>query len=491
MPPRIRIIGLGPGDPALLTRQAWVALSQSDEVHFRTGQHPIARALPAAVQVHTFDHEYAEQPDFTSTYRAIVDRLLDLGRRPDGVTYAVPGDPGVGESTTVELRRAAAREGIPVEIVPGVSFVEPCLALVGWDALDGLSLADALDLAAGHHPPFSPDRPALIGQLYSAMVAADVKLTLMNQYPDEHTVTLIHAAGTSEARTESCPLHAIDRSPSIGWMTSLFVPALSQPSSLESFQETVAHLRAPDGCPWDREQTPLSLRPHLLEETYEALQALDAEDADSLREELGDLLLQIVLQAQIATEGGEFTMADVIAGIDAKLVRRHPHVFGDLQVAGVDQVLHNWEVLKAEERQENGEQHGLLGGVPIGLPALAQALEIQDRVARVGFDWPDVDGVLAKIAEELGEVQEAADDVARAGEVGDLLFAVVNYARWLGVDPEAALRQTNRRFRSRFGLIEASARASGSSLPELTPGELDALWEAAKRAEGGTGEREA
>ncbi len=485
MPPRIRIIGLGPGDPALLTRRAWDALSQSDEVHFRTGMHPIARALPAAVQVNTFDDLYETHADFASTYRAIVEHVMDLGRRPDGVTYAVPGDPGVGESTTAELRRAAAGEGIPIEIVPGISFVEPCLALVGWDALDGLSLADALDLAASHHPPFSPDRPALIGQLYSAMVAADVKLTLMNQYPDDHPVTLIHAAGTPEAITETCPLHEIDRSPSIGNTTSLFVPPLPRPSALETFQETVAHLRAPDGCPWDREQTPLSLRPHLLEEAYEALQALDAEDADSLREELGDLLLQIVLQAQIATEGGEFTMADVIAGIDAKIVRRHLHVFGDLRLAGVDQVLHNWEVLKAEERHENREGHGVLGGVPVGLPALAQALEVQDRVARVGFDWPDLDGVLAKIAEELEEVQEAPDDEAREAEVGDLLFAVVNYARWLRVDPEAALRQTNRRFRARFAAIESRAGAAGQRLSELSLRELDDLWESAKREEGG------
>lgn len=485
MPPRIRIIGLGPGDPALLTRRAWDALSQSGEVYFRTGVHPVARALPAAVQVHTFDNEYTDQPDFPSTYRAIVEHVMNLGRRPQGVTYAVPGDPGVGESTTAELRRAASREGLSFEIVPGISFVEPCLALVAWDPLDGLSVADALELAASHHPSFSPDTPALIGQLYSTMVAADVKLTLMNQYPDSHPVTLIHAAGTPEASIETCPLHDIDRSSSIGNTTSLYVPALPRPSALETFQETVAHLRAPDGCPWDREQTPRSLRPHLLEEAFEALQALDAEDSVSLREELGDLLLQIVLQAQIATEAGEFTMADVIAGIDAKIVRRHPHVFGDLRVAGVDQVLHNWEVLKAEERHENGEGHGLLGGVPIGLPALAQALEIQDRVGRVGFDWPDLGGVRAKIAEELVEVEEAPDDGAREAEVGDLLFAVVNYARWLRVDPEAALRETNQRFRARFAAIESKADAAGRRVSEMSLPELDDLWESAKREEGG------
>jgi tetrapyrrole methylase family protein/MazG family protein len=211
---------------------------------------------------------------------------------------------------------------------------------------------------------------------------------------------------------------------------------------------------------------------------------LDREDMQALREELGDLLLQIVLQAQIATEGGEFTMADVIAGINAKILRRHPHVFGDVKVGGVDQVLTNWEALKAAERAENGETTGLLGGVPVGLPALAQAAEIQSRVSRVGFDWPDLAGVRAKVTEEMGEVESAGSQDEIAAEVGDLLFAVVNYARWLKVDPEASLREANGRFRHRFGDLEAAAQAEGRGLQQMGPGELDRLWEAAKGDQG-------
>jgi tetrapyrrole methylase family protein / MazG family protein len=479
MPPGITIVGLGPGDPQLLTRAAWEALSQAEEVWLRTRHHPAVAALPAD-RLHSFDDLYETAPDFERVYDAIVERLTVLGRRPHGVVYAVPGDATVGEASA---HRLLATSRVPVRVIHGLSCIEPSLAAVGADALDGLSIVDALELAAAHHPPFPPDRPALIAQLYSALVAADVKLTLMAVYPDEHPVRLIHAAGAGDAQVEALPLYAIDRSPSIGPMTSLFVPELPEPSGFESFQETVAHLRAPDGCPWDREQTPQSLRPHLLEEAYEALHALDEEDSAALREELGDLLLQIVLQAQIASEEGDFDMGDVIRGINAKIVRRHPHVFGEVAVTGVEHVLQNWEVLKAAERAENGEGGGLLGGVPVGLPALAQAAEIQSRVARVGFDWPDVEGVTAKIAEELTEVQNARRPPAVADEMGDVLFAVVNYARWLGVDPEAALRQANARFRRRFAAVEAAAASAGRPMAKMTPDELDALWEAAKGGE--------
>lgn len=478
MPPGITIVGLGPGDAASLTRAAWDALTSVSEVWLRTQRHPAVAGLPPHLRLHSFDNLYDRLDDYAEIYQTIVEQVLALGQRPEGVVYAVPGDPMVGEATVASLRQ---RSPLPVQVIHGVSFIEPCLRAVGHDALDGLFVADALDLAARHHPPFPPDCAALIGQLHSSLVAADVKLTLMNQYPEEHSVSLIHAAGTDQVRLRRMALYEIDRSTEIGPLTTLFVPPLPCPSGFETFQDTVAHLRAPNGCPWDRQQTPQSLRTHLMEEAYEALQALDRDDMQALREELGDLLLQIVLQAQIATETGEFRMADVIAGIQDKIVRRHPHVFGRTSVEGVDQVLVNWERLKATEREAEGQAEvGLLGGVPLGLPALAQAAEIQSRVARVGFDWPELEGVVAKVREELEEVGAAVGQEERAAELGDLLFAVVNYARWLGVDPEAALRQANARFRQRFAELEAAARAQGRSLPEMQAEELNQLWEWAK-----------
>jgi tetrapyrrole methylase family protein/MazG family protein len=475
---------LGTGDPGTITKRAWQVLNDAKEIHLRTRQHPAVDHLPQNLEIHSFDSLYEKLQDFEAIYQAIVERLIDLARRQQGVIYGVPGDPWVGEATVQQLSRQAAELGLPFEVIHGVSFVQPCLALIGKDALDGLVIEDALKLASKHHPTFSPDAPVLIGQLHSQMVASEVKLVLMNQYPGEHEVCLLHAAGTPEAEMEALPLFELDRSRRIGDLTALYVPPLAMPSSFESFQETVAHLRAPEGCPWDKEQTHRSLRPHLLEEAFETLQALDEEDADELREELGDLLLQIVLHAQIATEAGTFTMAEAIASINDKIIRRHPHVFGNLELQDVDQVLHNWEALKAGER--DGEEHagGLMEGVPKTLPALAQAWEMQSRAARVGFDWPEVEGVLDKLSEEIEEVREAQDPRARESEIGDLLFALVNYARWLGLDPESALREANTRFRRRFASIEAEAYKSGRTLTEMTLEEMEALWQMAKGKEG-------
>ena len=485
----ITIVGLGPGDPALLTRVAWDTLAAAGEVYLRTSRHPTVAGLPAGLDVHSFDDVYDTASDFAAVYETIAERVLALGRRPQGVVYAVPGHPAVAEATVALIRDLAQAAGngpaIPVRLVPGLSFIEPVLAALNVDALPGLHLNDALDLAVRHHPSFPPDAPALIAQLYSAAIAGDVKLTLMNQYPDDHQVALTHAVGSADEHVEWLPLYEIDRSPHIGHLTALYVPALPQPQAFESLQEVVAHLRAPEGCPWDREQTHQTLRTNLLEETYEVLEAIDADDAAAMREEFGDLLLQVVLHAQIAIEAGEYTMGDVIAGIRAKLIRRHPHVFGDTRVSGVGEVLENWEKLKAAEKgnQAHGEK-GVLGTLPPGLPALLQAATYQRRAARVGFDWPDVTGVRNKVAEELDEIAAVPLDDAEAleDELGDLLFAVVNWARWLKVDPESALRRANTKFAQRFAHMETAARAIGRRLTDMNLAELDSLWEAAKLA---------
>ena len=264
--------------------------------------------------------------------------------------------------------------------------------------------------------------------------------------------------------------------------TCLYLPALNEGTSFEAFQEIVAHLRAPNGCPWDKEQTHDSLRKHLLEELYEAIAALDSGNFDSMREEFGDLLLQIMLHSQIASEEGEFTANDVVKGIYDKIIRRHPHVFGDAKVSGVDGVLTNWEKLKDKERKVKGEKEkGMLDGVPLALPALSQAQEYQDRAAHVGFDWPVIDGVLDKLAEEIQEVKQAETDFELADEIGDLFFVLVNFARWKKVDAESALRGTNMKFKKRFGYIETNAKKQGRSLSDMKLEEMDALWDEAKK----------
>jgi len=259
---------------------------------------------------------------------------------------------------------------------------------------------------------------------------------------------------------------------------------LSLPQNLNRFAtlvDIIAKLRAPDGCPWDRKQTHASLRENLLEECYEVLEALDEEDSGKLCAELGDLLMQVVLHTQIATEAGEFEVGDVLSSINAKLIHRHPHIFGSLKVKDAQEVAHNWELLKQEERQSDTS---ILASVPKQMPALGYSQEIQRRVAQVGFDWEDVDGVIDKLTEEIREFKQAGSQQQTEQEFGDLLFTLANIARRLGVDLEAALRQANRRFYRRFTYMEELCRQRGLDFAELSFDEQNALWEEAKKVEG-------
>ena len=250
------------------------------------------------------------------------------------------------------------------------------------------------------------------------------------------------------------------------------------PSQFAALVDIIATLRAPDGCPWDRKQTHASLRENLLSECYEVLEAMDEEDAAKLRDELGDLLMQIVLHAQIATEAGEFEIGDVIKNINTKLIHRHPHIFGSKKVKGAEEVALNWEVLKGKEREEGVS---ILESVPREMPALGYSQEIQRRVAHVGFDWEDVDGVIDKLAEEVSEFKQADSQEQKAEEYGDLLFTLANIARRLGIDLEAELRQANKRFYKRFTYMEEVCRKHGVNFGDLSFEEQNALWEEAKK----------
>ncbi len=477
----IVLLGLGPGNPDLLTRQAWEILNGVDELHLRTRQHPIVDALPKHLKIFSFDNLYDDSESFEQVYERIVDEIMVLGRRSQGVVYAVPGHPFLAEATGPEIARRARREDIPLQLIEGLSFVESVPAALGLDLFPHTALVDALELSRFHVPPFPPTAPAIIAQIHSRMVASEVKLTLMASYPDEFPVKLVHAVGTQDELVENLSLYEIDRSSHIGLLTTLYLPPLGPTTSFEAFQEVIAHLRAPDGCPWDREQTHQTLRSHLLEESYEVIAALDADDPTAMCEEFGDLLLQIVLHAQIASEYGEFTMVDVLHTIHTKIVGRHPHVFGDLDLKDIDGVLLNWEKLKAAERSANGKAaDSLLDGVARALPALVQAEEYQRRAARVGFDWPEITGVIDKIDEEMEELKAAEATETRAQEVGDLLFAVVNLARWLDIDAESALREANARFKARFNRIEIAARSQDRAISDLSLEEMENLWQAAK-----------
>ncbi len=440
----ITIIGLGPGDPSLMTCEARELLEKAKEVYLRTERHPTVDSLPHHLQLHSFDHLYEKAETFEEIYEGIAQEILHLGKRPEGVLYAVPGHPLVGEASVHRILALAQEKGVPVTIVAGMSFLEPVFSLLKVDPLAGLQVGDAATLASRAHPGLNPDTPALIGQLYSRTIASDLKLTLMNLYPDDHPVTLIQGAGTPEMKTRTIPLYELDHEEGIdplSHLTSLFIPPLSAPSSFASLQDIVARLRAPDGCPWDREQTLQSLRPFLLEETYEALEALDLEDMERLREELGDLLLEVLMQVQIAAEGGEFKIPDVLRGIIAKMIRRHPHVFGEGEATTPDEVISHWQEIKREEGQL---AEGPFADLPLTMPALARARRIQEVAPGRGFTAEqDEAELLTRVKKGFQEVSQLAGEKAEEAW-GRLLFDLVALASLKGVDAESALRKAVR-----------------------------------------------
>ncbi len=478
--PSITVIGLGPGDPKLLTVAAADVLSAAERVWIRTADHPSRAAIPTSCQVSACDDLYRAHQTFEEVYRAIAERLIAEAQERE-VVYAVPGDPSVGETSVRILGDMAAKGDVVCRIVPGISFIGPTLAALGWDALDGVQIADATALASRHHPDIDPERPALIAQIYSPLVASDIKLCLLARYPEDHPVTLVSGAGeagisgaSAKGRLITLPLCDLDRDGEFDDVTTLAVPPLPAGSSMLGLAEVIARLRAPDGCPWDQEQTHESLRPYLIEEAYEVVEAIDADDPTALSEELGDLLLQVALHAQIATEYGEFTLTDVIRSIHDKLVRRHPHVFGDAHAETAADVVERWAELKAEEKREssvNGSVEAVadpMAGVPKTLPALARAQALVRRAPGKRSGEGDselaraaIKGIEGIVALGEGDREKESDFADAAILIGDTLWALAKLAGTRGIDAETALREACSRF-------EAAIRSDVSNAGEQT-----------------------
>jgi tetrapyrrole methylase family protein/MazG family protein len=471
----ITVVGLGPGDPDLMTMRARGALDSAAVVWCRTLRHPTVGGLNLAGRARSFDSLYEAGGSFDEVYAAIVARLLELAAQDD-VIYAVPGHPLVGEATVRELLARAPGAGVEVRLIDGLSYVEPVCAALALDPLAaGMQIVDALD------PRVDPARPALVAQVYDRRTASALKLALLELYPPEHEVTVVSGAGTATCTVTALRLAEIDHDDGrFDHLACLYVPALTMEQNRRTFDalRAITHrLYAPGGCPWDREQTHTSLKPFLLEETYEVLSALDEGDPERLCEELGDLLLQMTLHTEIAEAADEFTYGDVFERITAKLQRRHPHVFGDAVVTSADETWTNWQRIKAAEKN-NAES--ILAGVPAAMPALAYAQAVQERAARVGFDWPKLDEVLDKLVEELQELREAEGAEQRLDEFGDVLFVLANVARWLKVDAEEALRLAGRKFYRRFSGMETLARERGLDLHGMSLAQMDALWNEVK-----------
>jgi tetrapyrrole methylase family protein/MazG family protein len=507
----ITLIGLGAGDVDTLSRGAERALREASARHaagtgtlfVRTARHPVVDAMREwGMSFEPLDALYESSPDFSAVYTAIADRVLESASQQEGafpVALAVPGHPLFGEEAVRKIRLRAAEAGIPTTVFASGSFVEAVVTAVGVSLDEGIDVRDALTLLEtdvvdreGRPGPARVDssRGLLLFQVFDTASASHAKLCLMRDYPDDWEVVVVQQAGvTNQERVLRVPLFQLDRLP-VDHLTAVYIPPLPPGRRRPAFSALVgimARLRAPDGCPWDQEQTSQTLKKYFIEETYEAIEAIDADDPVLLCEELGDVLLQVVFHAELAREDGVFSIDDVTAGIVDKLVRRHPHVFGELAVADSDEVLRNWEKIKRAENTEKDAdwRKSILDGVPKGLPALMKAAEISRKVVKVGFEWERFSHVLAKLDEEVAELKaELAhpepDHEKVAAELGDLLFTIVQVARWQQLDPEDALRTMLARFTRRFRYIEEHARARGRALTDLSLAEMDALWDEAK-----------
>ncbi len=492
----IIILGLGPGRWDDLTLQAHALLEQaaSDNttVYFRTLIHPTVEPLKQEIpdlRIESFDSFYDESSSWDTLYQRIAEEICSHAEQHPPVIYAVPGHPLFGEASVQLVLQVARKRELSTSIVAGLSFLEPVCAALELDPLMvGTQIMDATTLAAFRTDEIAgkiiPTIPLLLAQVYNRRLASAVKLALGECYPDEWPVKLVRVADVDTNETViEIPLYELDRSNLANHLSTLYVPPLDEMQALR-LPETLRYItmrlrRDPDGCPWDRQQTHQSLARYVIEETYEVVEALEDNDMEKLAEELGDLLLQVYLHAEIARQEGDFTIGDVFEHVNTKLIRRHPHVFGQVEVDNAGQVVQNWEAIKRQERIAAGKDvksESVLDGVTLAAPALIVAQEYQKRVARTGFDFSNVQRALAKLAEELQELQEATTVEHQREEMGDVLFMVAEVARILKIDAEEVLRLANRKFRQRFQAMEQIILEESRSFSSYSLDEWIELW---------------
>ncbi|TXC85011.1 nucleoside triphosphate pyrophosphohydrolase [Metabacillus litoralis] len=486
MAKKITIVGLGAGDLNQLPFGVYQLLTKAEALYLRTKEHPVIEELTNELTFESFDSIYEQNDDFDSVYATIVNVLLEKAENDD-IVYAVPGHPLVAEKTVQILLTEGRQKGFTISLEGGQSFLDATFQALEVDPIEGFQLVDALGLESaklqlkGH---------VVITQVYDQMIASDVKLTLMEQLPDDYKVVIVTAAGSNAQILKEVELFELDRETTVNNLTSVYIPPVKDDTLLnhqfDAFRQVVAELRGPNGCPWDKEQTHSSLKKYLIEECYELLEAIEKDDIDHIIEELGDVLLQVVLHAQIGEDDGMFSMDDVIKGINEKMIRRHPHVFGETNVSDTEEVLVNWDEIKKAEKGTENEQ-SILDSVAKTLPALSKAYHLQKKAAKVGFDWPTIDGAWLKVKEEISELEEEfskkGDNPLLSKEYGDLLFALVNVGRHYKVEPEEALTSTITKFYDRFHYIEKKAKENKKELHNMSLEEMDTYWNEAKKLE--------
>ncbi|MFD1136988.1 nucleoside triphosphate pyrophosphohydrolase [Paenibacillus urinalis] len=490
----ITVVGLGSGGEDQLTLGILKRLKQAQHVYARTLDHPVFNDLSdLQLTITSFDNIYEAKSSFPEVYDAITEELIQLAAGAaagEEIVYAVPGHPMVAEATVRLLKERCPERGIELTVLGGESFLDEAFTRLGFDPIEGFQLLDAGIIDASL---FHPQLHTVIGQVYDMFTASDVKLSLMEVYPDDTLVYACHALGVEgQEQIHEVPLYELDRVEGYGNLSLIYVPRrddeLLRRRTFSRLHEIVAILRSPEGCPWDREQTHASIRKNLIEETYEVLETIDDDDPDHMKEELGDLLLQIMLHSQMEEELGSFNVYDVIETLNDKLIFRHPHVFGDNQAEDAGEALANWEAMKLEEKKRKGQESedtSALAGIPRDLPAVMKSYKLQKKAAKVGFDWDDVSGVIAKVEEELAELKESIAEgqspQEQMLELGDILFASVNIARFIDADPEEALSAVNRKFSRRFRYIEQRLAEQGRTVHDSSLDEMEGYWQEAKQ----------
>lgn len=481
----LTIIGLGAGDFDQLQMGVYKKLKAAKKLYVRTVDHPVLHELAAeGLQFESFDAVYEKHGTFQPVYEEIAEKLIEAATVED-VMYAVPGHHLVAEQTVQLLIAAQAAGKVHVVIEGGQSFLDPIFGALKIDPIEGFQLLDGTSFSMHD---LNMHQHILIAQVYDTFSASEVKLTLMEKYDDEYPVTVVTAAGSSQEKITTVPLYELDQRVEVNNLTTVYVPPVkTQEEALRdwtTFRQIITTLRGPDGCPWDQKQTHESLKKYLLEEAHEYLAAVDAEDDFAMIEELGDVLLQVFLNAQIGEDLGYFTLEDVLASISEKMIRRHPHVFSDVSVEDADEVVVNWEAIKAEEKGVRDQP--LLDEEYRASSSLQTAYNYQKGAAKVGFDWPDVAGAWDKFAEEWQEFKDEmtnGSNASRLDELGDVLFTLVNLARFYKLSPEEAMLHANEKFARRFGYVEKKVKESGKPFSDYTLEQLDAFWEEAKQIE--------
>lgn len=482
---QVTVIGLGAADFEQLPIGVYKKLKNAKKVFARTIDHPVISELQKeGIIFESFDEIYEKHDSFLPVYEEIASKIISLASEGP-VLYAVPGHPLVAEQT-VQLLIEAERDGvIELKIEGGQSFLDATFAALKIDPIEGFQLLDGTNFSAMN---INMHSHVLIAQVYDSFSASEVKLTLMEKYRDDYPVTVVTAAGSSLQKLTTVPLYELDQVVEVNNLTTIYVPPVEDDlealKDWTTFRKIIATLRGPNGCPWDQKQTHESLKKYLLEEAHEFIAAVDAEDDFGMVEELGDILLQVFLHAQIGEEQGYFNLEEILEGISSKMIRRHPHVFGNVQVEGADEVVANWEEIKKQEKGSSDES--LLKGEYRPTSSLQTSYNYQKRAATVGFDWPNVEGALQKFEEEWNEFKteiKKGTNAGRLDEFGDVLFTLVNIARFYKISPEEAMVHANEKFARRFKFVEEKVKLSGKPFEDFTLEQLDDFWNEAKLLE--------